>query len=387
MELSIVGGGLAGLVTAVEAAERGARVRLYEAHDTLGGRARTTPAPYVAHNGPHVFYRDGPTWEWLVGHGLVPSSAPVPTRALARFYFRRAGQRTRWPGRGFVQVLTSRETGPVDESFAAWAERRWGARTARQAAAASAVATYHHDPGSLSAEFVHSRLKRAFSLPAGARYVTGGWSAVIDALAATARERGVTISTGQRVDTLPSGGPVVVATSLAAARRLLHDDSLQQPSGATAMVDVGVRADRRDAFVVSDLDHGGWLERFSAPDPTLAPAGESLVQAQVPMPPDGDTATALSRVESLLDVGLPGWRERTTWRRDGIARGRTGAIDLPGHTWRDRPQVDRGSGVYLVGDQVAAPGLLSEVSFTSAMAAVELARAASRVSSSPSGWA
>ena len=385
MELQIIGGGLGGLVAAVAAAERGAAVRLYEAHDTLGGRARTTPPPYVAHEGPHVFYSDGPTWAWLTRRGLTRPSAGVPTRALAAFWFRRGGRRTRWPGRGFLQVVGTRATAPVEESFGDWATRRWGPELAREAASASGVTNYHHDPASLSAAFVHSRLKRAFSFPAGASYVTGGWSEVIRRLAAAARERGVVIETGHRVETLPTGGPVVVATSLAAARRLLGDDTLRQPSGATTMIDLGVRAERGDAFVVSDLDAGGWLERFSAPDPTLAPAGESLVQAQVPMSPTESTAAALARVESLLDVGVPGWRDRVTWRRDGVARERTGAVDLPGRTWRDRPAVDRGDDVYLVGDQVAAPGLLSEVSFTSAMQAVDLAM--SRSGSSRSGWA
>lgn len=373
MELQVIGGGLGGLVAAVEAAERGARVRLYEAHDTLGGRARTTAPPYVAHEGPHVFYRDGPTWAWLARRGLTRPATGVPTRALAAFWFRRGGRRTRWPGRGFPQVVGSRETAPVDESFGAWAERRWGPEVARIAASASGVTNYHHDPASLSAQFVHSRLKRAFSFPARASYVSGGWSRLVERLAETARERGVRIETGHRVETVPSGGPVLVATSLAAARRLLRDDTLQQASGATAMVDLAVRADRRDAFVVSDLDACGWLERFSVPDPTLAPAGESLVQAQVPMDPSDATAGALARVEGLLDVGVPGWRERTTWRRDGVARERTGAVDLPGRTWRDRPGIDRGDDVYLVGDQVAAPGLLSEVSFSSAVQAVDLA--------------
>ncbi|MFM9662885.1 hypothetical protein ACKI2B_46550, partial [Streptomyces scabiei] len=38
-----------------------------------------------------------------------------------------------------------------------------------------------------------------------------------------------------------------------------------------------------------------------------------------------------------------------------------------------RPAVERGDGVFLVGDQVASPGVLSEVSFTSALTAVSLA--------------
>jgi hypothetical protein len=53
--------------------------------------------------------------------------------------------------------------------------------------------------------------------------------------------------------------------------------------------------------------------------------------------------------------------------------GRSGALDLPGTTWRDRPAIDRGGGVSLCGDQVAAPGCLSEVSFASAIEAGTLA--------------
>lgn len=49
--------------------------------------------------------------------------------------------------------------------------------------------------------------------------------------------------------------------------------------------------------------------------------------------------------------------------------GRSGALDFPGKTWRDRPSIDRGDGIFLCGDQVAADGCLSEVSFASAIQA------------------
>ena len=81
----------------------------------------------------------------------------------------------------------------------------------------------------------------------------------------------------------------------------------------------------------------------------------------------------VSRLERLADLGLPGWRDRVAFRRDAVARGRTGGVDYPGTTWRDRPAIDRGDGVYLVGDQVAAPGLLSEVSVASGVRAGQLA--------------
>ena len=84
-------------------------------------------------------------------------------------------------------------------------------------------------------------------------------------------------------------------------------------------------------------------------------------------------AAGLARLQAMVDLAVPGWRERTTWQQSAVAAGRTGALDLPGTTWRDRPAIDRGDGVYLVGDQVAAPGLLSEVTLASARQAAHLA--------------
>jgi phytoene dehydrogenase-like protein len=61
-DITVVGGGLAGLVASIASAENGARVRLHEAHQTLGGRARASAPPFIAHEGPHVLYDDGPLW-------------------------------------------------------------------------------------------------------------------------------------------------------------------------------------------------------------------------------------------------------------------------------------------------------------------------------------
>ncbi len=209
-------------------------------------------------------------------------------------------------------------------------------------------------------------------LPPEAHLPRGGWGTVIERMAARAWNMGVRIETGSRVDELPRDTPVVVATALPAAGRLLRDSSLTWPSGRTVLVDLAVRTRRGDAFAVSDLDAPGWIERFTAQDPSLAPAGEQLIQGQFPVGPGASRADAVARAEQLLDLGFRGWRERVTWRREAVADGRTGAVDLPGRSWRDRPAVDRGDGVYLAGDQVAAPGVLAEVSFNSAVTAVSL---------------
>ncbi|WJV47897.1 NAD(P)-binding protein [Streptomyces flavofungini] len=375
--ITVVGGGFAGLTAAITAAEAGARVTLHEAHHTLGGRARTAEGAYKTNEGPHALYSGGPHWTWLKQRGLIGDLAPIPPIEGTRLRLRHQGALRRTPPFAMLKLLRrSPEQAPVDMDFATWAGAQVGEEGARAAAHYSAVALFHHDPGSLSARFVHTRLRRAAKFPPEAHYPVGGWGAVVDRMAGLAWNLGVRVETLARVDDvgeLTDRGPVVVATSLDAARRLLKDDTLRWESGRTALVDVAVRSRRGDLFAVSDLDATGWVERFTTQDRTLAPAGEQLIQAQIPIGPKEAKADGVARAEELLDLGFRDWRERVTWRRAGVANGRTGALDRPGTTWRDRPAVDRGGDVYLAGDQVAAPGLLSEVSFNSAIESVTLA--------------
>jgi phytoene dehydrogenase-like protein len=372
--ITVIGGGLAGLTAAITAAEAGAKVTVYEAHHTLGGRARTDEGPYRTNDGPHALYNGGPHWSWLAQRDLIGPLAPLPPLEAARLRLRHKGVLRRTPPFAMLKLLRpGARQAPIDQDFLSWATAQAGEEGARAAAHYSAVALFHHDPGALSAAFVQERLRRATKLPPEAHYPRGGWASVVDRMAARAWNLGVRMETLSRVDTVPTDTPVVVATSLEAARRLLRDDSLTWTSGRTTLVDLALRTRRGDAFAVSDLDSPGWLERFTAQDRTLAPAGEQLIQGQIPIAPHETKADGVRHAEELLDLAFVGWRERVTWRRESLANGRTGAVDLPGTSWRDRPAIDRGDGVYLAGDQVAAPGVLSEVSFTSALTAVSLA--------------
>ncbi|MFI9171802.1 FAD-dependent oxidoreductase [Streptomyces lincolnensis] len=372
--ITVIGGGFAGLTAAITAAEAGAKVTVYEAHHTLGGRARTAEGPYRTNDGPHALYSGGPHWSWLRQRNLIGPLAPIPPLEAARLRLRHKDTLRRTPPFAMLKLLRhSARQAPVDRDFMSWATEQAGEEGARAAAHYSAVALFHHDPGALSAAFVQERLRRATKLPPEAHYPCGGWGNLIDRMAARAWNLGVRMETLSRVDTLPTDTPVVVATSLDAARRLLGDDSLTWASGRTTLIDLAVRARRGDAFAVSDLDAPGWIERFTAQDRSLAPAGEQLIQGQIPIAPHESKAHGVARAEHLLDLAYEGWRERVVWRRESVANGRTGAVDLPGTSWRDRPAIDRGHDVYLAGDQVAAPGVLSEVSFNSALTAVSLA--------------
>jgi len=154
------------------------------------------------------------------------------------------------------------------------------------------------------------------------------------------------------------------------ASSLIGGEPLRGSGTRTALLDVGLAGRPRPPFAISDLDASGWVETFSIPDPTLAPRGDHLLQGQAGMRPGEPLEDAIARIEALMDVGAPGWRDREMWRRRGRIENETGALDLPGTTWQDRPGIDQGNGIYLTGDMVAAPGLLAEVSHTSAINAV-----------------
>jgi phytoene dehydrogenase-like protein len=374
-ETTIVGGGLAGLTAAITLAEGGAPVRLLEAHDVLGGRARSMDGPYKANLGPHVIYKDGPLWSWLAERELLPHYSGPP---LAGIRFRWQGEIRRTPPLGTVPAvlrLRGREA-PVDQDFCGWVESHADERTAAMLSAAAGVYTFHHDPGELSAAFVWKHSVRVLlSPPPTARYLHGGWGSLVAVLEARARRLGVAIEAGRAVDALPES-PTIVATELGQAAGLLGDDSLSWPAGNTVCIDLGLEHRRGDPFIVSDLDESGWIERFSAADPSLAPAGEELVQAQMPIRPGEGADQAGLRLDHLLEASFPELGGREHWRRRQVMEGRTGPLDYPGRSWRDRPAIDRGDGIFLAGDMVAAPGLLSEVSWASGVEAGRLALAA-----------
>lgn len=372
--VTVVGGGLGGLITAISAAEAGAPVHLNEQHSRLGGRARSGVGPYVPNDGPHVLYADGAFWPWLVERHLAAPYRRLPLRPASQIRFRLDGRRRALPPVGLLALFSHRRrSAPIDQDFRSWLKATSGEGIADIASAFMGVVTYTSDSGDLSAKFVWDRLLRVGNPTGGPRYLVGGWQALVDRLVQHARGLGVVIDTETPVIELP-GGPTVIATSLASARRLLARP-LPTPaiSGSTVLLDVAIKPRRGDAFIVSDLDQPGWAEAFSRVDKTLSADGTVLIQAQRPAQPGETQPQAAAAIATLVDSGWPGWQERASWQRSGVANHRTGALDMPGYDWHDRPAVDQGDGIFLAGDETAAPGLLSEVSFHSAVIAATAA--------------
>jgi hypothetical protein len=370
-ELTVVGGGLAGLVAAIEGAEAGAKVRLFEAKSRVGGRAETTPPPYIANLGPHALYRGTTSWAWLKARRLHRPSHMARSFAIR---FRWRGEARRLPPRELWPLVRLRgRSAPVDRDFRSWVADEFGPEHAEPLSSAAGVFTFDHDPGRLSAAFVTEKVQRvALKAIPVTRYPVGGFSAMAERLASYALSLGVSIETSAQVDSLDSvrRGPVVVATQPSAARRLLDDHALRVESPRVALVDVGVRRKRSDPYLVSDLDEAAFVSRAGASTPSHAPAGHDLIQAGVGLRPGEQSEQGYARLDAIFDVAFADWRERLTWRRELTVEESTGTLDLPGSTWRDRTPIRYSDGVWLAGDWVAAPGHFSEVAWNSAIASV-----------------
>lgn len=384
----VVGGGVAGLVAAITAAEEGAPVFLHEAEGHLGGRAVGGTERSGVNLGPHVLFSDGAVVRWLSWHRI-----PVGLRmAPIRFPHVVDNRGVHVPVRASLELLPTLRgrTAPVEQNFRRWAEELFGEERAAVMCRLAGLFTFHHDPGSLSAAFVWDRYRRTIVRPDRVRWVTGGWTRLVDALVQRAVQLGVHIEMGQRLTPgeVPEG-PVVMAVPLANASRLL-ERRLSWPGARTALLDVVARRDARWPALVadirSDLSTCCMVERETAVERGLLDEDAELFQAQLGISPGVGASAGVARIEATLDAAVEGWRGRVLWRRGHVVADSTGALDPPGATWRDRPAVDQGDDRFLAGDAVAVPGMLSEVSVNGAVRAARLALEARRRRAFAPGW-
>lgn len=384
----VVGGGIAGLVAAITAADDGAPVILHEASRQVGGRALGRADWAGVNLGPHVVLTDGALVRWLAARNIQIGLRRPALRGLRLLAEEGPAAQARVKLRLAATVTASQA--PVDESFREWADSVFGTATSELMCRLAGLFTFHHDPGTLSARFVWDRYRRVFIHPHRVRMVAGGWSALAGALAGRAAARGVRIETGDKVTMVPDG-PVVVATRLEAASRLLGRE-LRWPGARTALMDVAASPSRRGwpstvIDVRGDLRTCCLIDRITATFPDLlGNRGPELFQAQLGISHHTSRADAAARIESTFDEAATGWRERVIWQRSLTLTGATGAVDPPGATWQDRPAIDQGDDRFLAGDAVAAPGLLSEVAVNSGIDAARRALQARRHRVFAPGW-
>lgn len=221
--VAVVGGGLGGLTAAALLARGGCEVTLYERAKHLGGRAQTAEVEGFRFNlGPHALYRGGAAMRVLGGLGVKPHGG-IPG---AGGYALRAGRLHTLP-RGAVSLMTTDVltlAGKLELarllaglpridasalsrlSMREWLDTRLSRDDSRALVGAlTRVSCYCADLDTLSAEVAVSQLQSA--LAANVLYIDGGWTTLVDALEARAREAGARLEMSARVESVVLQAP------------------------------------------------------------------------------------------------------------------------------------------------------------------------------------
>jgi hypothetical protein len=251
-------------------------VRLLEAHEELGGRARSNEGPFKANLGPHALYQDGPLWQWLAERNLLPGArlTGAPWRERREVPLGGRGAAHAAAGRDSLGAAPARSRGARRPRLS-----RLGGQSHRRAHGGAAV-------GGRRRLHVSPRPGRAVG---GVRVVANGapvsrppagprplckrrlGDAGRDARAPGARARrecrdrpargGVARGAGDRRHRARAGGCTAGRGVVELAER--H----------TVCLDLGLRSRRGDPWIVSDMEQAGWIGRYSTSDRRSRPLG------------------------------------------------------------------------------------------------------------------
>ena len=291
----VVGGGLAGLAAALEAASSGHKVVVLEARDRLGGRATTTPGRYAdLGHGPHVLLRGGTM------HRLVRRLSRTRPATVAL-----APHRLHVIGHGPLRSLRSvRATASVRRMLRSSTPSDDPAvRAARLLAGWGLPAV----EGSLGT--------RAEALYMGQGLILqAGWADLIGRILAALDEVGVPIETNAKVIAVEDGcvhledgrdveaDLVVVAAGPRRGARLLEQKAgpAHRVSTIEALLDAVPFGEHQGLI---DVDEGMVALRL----PHSEPAFTHLSAIAVPLDGEDDEGR-MARLEGWLDRHLAGWQ-------------------------------------------------------------------------------
>ena len=401
-DVTVIGGGLAGLVAAATAARKGATVALLDAR-SLGGRARTTERDgFLLNDGGHALYRSAGGWAVLQSLGIHPKGsappaggpkyctvwdgevAPLPVSTKSILTSRLLGTRSKLKLGGWFNDLPAAIRSAGDRSFGDWLDgEKARPDLIKYVTAMGRLVTYAACSEELPARVVLGQ----FAHEDGVVYLDGGWQSLVDALAATCRAAGVTIidhtpvtaltevdngwivTSGEQV--LTAQNVIIAAGGPQLATSLLGDDPADWvdrvgPALRASCLDVGGPAGR--LRFLQSADEPLYLS-LHAPVAALAPDGHHLYSVMRYLAPD-DMSTAEENRAALerhaLRAGLPERGERAvdrflaasvvTWGSPQVGVRRPTGLEL----------ADRG--VLAAGDWIG-PNLLADASIVSGAAA------------------
>jgi phytoene dehydrogenase-like protein len=416
--VAIIGGGIAGLTAATYLARAGQGVTVIEKSQSLGGRARTEHQHEFALNfGPHALYSKAQGATILRELGVAfRGTNPGSTGA----YLLDRGQKYTLPG-GFVSLLATSflplpakleaarllaGIGKIDAAAVAqlsvrdWLEQTIQHTSVRQLVQVLfRVTSYAHDPERQSAGAAIAQLQTG--LADGVLYLDDGWQTIVNGLRQAAEKAGAQIQAGVSMTALEQRGQewllqLADGTQLTAASVILalgptEAAALLKGSGKTKLAEwahqaIPVRVACLDIGLTHlPVPHGRFAlgvdqpYYFSVHSATakLAPNGGALIHVAKYLGADlSEPAQAVEqKLEGILDMMQPGWRELVRVRRFLPRMTVTQALVTAaqgGLAGRPGPAVPGLSELYVAGDWVGSEGQLADASFASAKQAATI---------------
>ncbi|MFC5405495.1 phytoene desaturase family protein [Cohnella soli] len=212
-DVAVIGGGAAGLITAIDLAKAGCSVVVLERSKLVGGRAMTVDKNGARFNlGAHALYTEGEAYRILQEFGLQLEGGTPPTSGIGIWNDKLpalpgnaalllTSRLLSWSGKmevgRFMMKLPKLDADAVpDISWREWAELEIRDPMARNLLyALSRTATYNRDIDRQLAGPVLRQVERSLRKN-GVRYLHGGWQTIVEQLRELATRSGATILTG-----------------------------------------------------------------------------------------------------------------------------------------------------------------------------------------------
>ena len=399
-QVNIVGGGIAGLIAAVELARAGLKVRVFEAGNAFGGRARTRDADgFMLNQGPHALYVKGAFKRTLDRLGIAHSGGralggtrqaifdgrlhDLPVSAGTLMGTTLFGIRDKAQFARVFRAIGDGATG--DGSFANWLEGR-GLRPRVRASleALGRLTGYANGSEVVSAAALLDQIRLGLR---GTLYLDGGWASLVDGLAQAARAAGAELHAGARVErvagsvvtmadgaswsgdaTLLALGPAEASALAPDAASLVVEASEARPARANTLdLALSRMPDGAHDFAIG-IDSPFYISLHSNAA-KLAPGHGAVVHVAKYLPVgEAPGADAIGELERVADLVMSGWRALEVKRQE--LRGMVVANALP--RW-DRKRagvcVKDAPGLFVAGDWVGDEGMIADAAAASAVEA------------------
>ena len=413
-DVTVVGGGIAGLTAACVLAREGAEVTLFEKAPTVGGRAATKESGgFLFNRGIHALYTGGVASRVLedlgvsYGHGTPKKTFVLDGKEL-RLFPTSPSQflRTDLLGAGdkmalvrfFAGLGRAKPRDLAETSLREWLDAKVRRPRLRRLVYSLAYPLVYTSALDLvSAEVFVDKFQRALKHPV--HYVDGGWRVLADGLREVAERAGARVVNDAHVEAVEvSGGrargvrlrdgsvvrasAVVLATGPRDASKLVgrgeHPALRRIVEGLiparVACLDVALSSLPSPGVpVVQDLDGPRFMTAQSLYS-KVAPEGAALVYTFKQLDPrrPGDPREDERDLEDLLDATQPGWREVLVDRQFLPRIEAVGALptaESGGFAGRPGSRVPGLEDLYLTGDWVGPEGFLVDASVASARSA------------------